>query len=802
MAAPIRPGPMLPRTPGVVVVPTALAQALSGGAPMVVLRAPPGWGKTTTMASWLRRSAAQGEAVAWITVPAGSTRGQFWSLLRHGLGLPGASEGGQAVPPDGAALDGLVVGPGGSVHLVVDDFHHVTDTTVDRELVEILRVAGTLRLTVLSRVARPVEALAETDLDGVSLRARDLALGGPAVAELARGLHSPLDPESAETLARDLGGWPVLVRMALRHGLLDRRGDPQSILPYLEALHEEKEPRRLLDMVMRASLTETLDPGIAQALFESWTSPHAVIEALADAGLIGPSGGVPDTVRLAAAGLFADLHPAAARAAHQAAAHLRERDGDLASALHHASRAGDAGHVEALLTDHWSELSARPVLVRAALDILPPEVAESRAELALLRESSRARDPSWQGLELGLPRAQALRLPQLLTQYAVHRLARVDPIGAERAAQTAVQVAERAALPQERRHGLVHRALALAMLGKRREAGRALQAAAEIGTIATIAPREPALRALAGCVLDLDGGVDVRWPTDELDDLLDPADSDEAELLVLADLLRIATREGRSGPDLVAMLEAQWEAMADRAEPSLAATVVYAVWADVLVLNGDLEHGLELVAHPPASVAGVDPVLARLAFYAGDFDRALHHAADCEHWIASHPRRALDLLLVRCCAQLRTGQDSAAATSLHLAAAVGEMHDLIRPFRAVPSADLLLIAESSSRLTAYLRRCGVASGEDLFPPPLERVPLSAQEIKVLEALATGQTLSRIAQRLYVSSNTVKSHLRAIYSKLGVHTREAAVLRARTSGLLAADQGRDPDGGSASTPEPM
>ena len=41
----------------------------------------------------------------------------------------------------------------------------------------------------------------------------------------------------------------------------------------------------------------------------------------------------------------------------------------------------------------------------------------------------------------------------------------------------------------------------------------------------------------------------------------------------------------------------------------------------------------------------------------------------------------------------------------------------------------------------------------------------------------------IADELYVSVNTVKAHLRAIYSKLGVSRRREAVVRAREMGIL-------------------
>jgi len=61
--------------------------------------------------------------------------------------------------------------------------------------------------------------------------------------------------------------------------------------------------------------------------------------------------------------------------------------------------------------------------------------------------------------------------------------------------------------------------------------------------------------------------------------------------------------------------------------------------------------------------------------------------------------------------------------------------------------------------------------------------LSDREMEVLDLLAAGLTNREIAQQLFISLPTVKSHTRNIYGKLGVHTRQEAVARARTLGVL-------------------
>jgi LuxR family maltose regulon positive regulatory protein len=63
-------------------------------------------------------------------------------------------------------------------------------------------------------------------------------------------------------------------------------------------------------------------------------------------------------------------------------------------------------------------------------------------------------------------------------------------------------------------------------------------------------------------------------------------------------------------------------------------------------------------------------------------------------------------------------------------------------------------------------------------------PLSHSEIRVLRYLPTKLSAPEIADQLYLSLNTVKTHMRHVYDKLGVHRRHEAVERARALGLLA------------------
>ncbi|TDU83331.1 ATP/maltotriose-dependent transcriptional regulator MalT [Kribbella voronezhensis] len=64
-----------------------------------------------------------------------------------------------------------------------------------------------------------------------------------------------------------------------------------------------------------------------------------------------------------------------------------------------------------------------------------------------------------------------------------------------------------------------------------------------------------------------------------------------------------------------------------------------------------------------------------------------------------------------------------------------------------------------------------------------RIQLTAREADVLDELALGSSYTEIAQALFITENTVKTHLMSLYRKLGVEKRSAALRVARSAGLL-------------------
>ena len=95
-------------------------------------------------------------------------------------------------------------------------------------------------------------------------------------------------------------------------------------------------------------------------------------------------------------------------------------------------------------------------------------------------------------------------------------------------------------------------------------------------------------------------------------------------------------------------------------------------------------------------------------------------------------------------------------------------------------------------MVELLQACGderaatvLASGEPDQPTATTAQPegLSERELEVLRLLATELTGPEIAQRLFVSLNTLRTHTKHIFTKLDVNTRRAAVRRAAELGLL-------------------
>ena len=66
---------------------------------------------------------------------------------------------------------------------------------------------------------------------------------------------------------------------------------------------------------------------------------------------------------------------------------------------------------------------------------------------------------------------------------------------------------------------------------------------------------------------------------------------------------------------------------------------------------------------------------------------------------------------------------------------------------------------------------------------LERLAITSREHEILQLIAAGLSNREIAERLYVSENTVKTHAGRVFTKLDARRRTQAVQRAKAAGIL-------------------
>ena len=102
--------------------------------------------------------------------------------------------------------------------------------------------------------------------------------------------------------------------------------------------------------------------------------------------------------------------------------------------------------------------------------------------------------------------------------------------------------------------------------------------------------------------------------------------------------------------------------------------------------------------------------------------------------------------------------------------------ELLRAVRSAAAGEAVLSPTVASRLLDQVRQ-----------PAKET--LSQRELEVLQLVSSGATNREVAERLFISEATVKTHLLHIYAKLGVNDRAAAVGAAFERGLLTPGGGR-------------
>jgi LuxR family maltose regulon positive regulatory protein len=141
-------------------------------------------------------------------------------------------------------------------------------------------------------------------------------------------------------------------------------------------------------------------------------------------------------------------------------------------------------------------------------------------------------------------------------------------------------------------------------------------------------------------------------------------------------------------------------------------------------------------------------------------------------------------------AHLALGDRKAAAAAVESALAAAEPDRLIFPFAMAEASDLLdaLPRHETAHGALLADIADVLRGASAPSIDRERLSqpeeLSPSELRVLRYLPTNLTRPEIAGELYVSINTVNTHIRNIYAKLGARDRSSAVQRARELRLLS------------------
>jgi LuxR family transcriptional regulator, maltose regulon positive regulatory protein len=196
---------------------------------------------------------------------------------------------------------------------------------------------------------------------------------------------------------------------------------------------------------------------------------------------------------------------------------------------------------------------------------------------------------------------------------------------------------------------------------------------------------------------------------------------------------------------------------------------------------GDLRSPAELASS--LSAARRSLLLAKIALAAGDLEALQRHLKEAALGDLT-PRQALVRQVLLAAAAIERGDPSAASIlggALHTARSQGFLNTVVTAAPQVPG----YLVEHAARLRSdpYTDRLVAAALEVRATQPgsapsgqVLAEPLTPAEQRILTLLPTS-TYLQIADTLYISRNTVKTHLRSIYQKLGVASRSEALERA-------------------------
>jgi LuxR family maltose regulon positive regulatory protein len=249
--------------------------------PLVLVAAPPGWGKTTLVSDWAARQ--DDATIAWISFEQDDRC--WWPGLVAciaELGVPTPSPELFAAP-DGVTDRHLLTSLALSLTTVTSRSRVVVDCalppspTFAAELDFLLRRSrATLQVVLLTRADLTLP-LHRYRLDGsvLELTAADLAFTDREAESLLADAGVRLAPGTARALNRRARGWAAGLRFAARRlaeaanpdrAVADVRGDRDEIAGYLLAEVLDAQPSQVRRIMLRTSVPDVLQPGLTEAL--------------------------------------------------------------------------------------------------------------------------------------------------------------------------------------------------------------------------------------------------------------------------------------------------------------------------------------------------------------------------------------------------------------------------------------------------------------------------------------------------------------------------------------------------------
>ncbi|MFK0249213.1 LuxR C-terminal-related transcriptional regulator [Amycolatopsis azurea] len=714
--------------------------------------------------------------------------------------------------------------------LVLDDVQEICRPEAVEALAALARHQPPMLRLVLATRVEPKLRLARLEVEGTLSRlgTAELRFSTEETACLFRAAGATVGEDRVRELTERTSGWAAALGWAavsVRGAgdadelVADVGGDELAVARFFADEVLSRLPSATSDLLLCISVCDTVSATLAARLSGKPDAGVTLDELERDTGLVvrtpADTYRVPALLRGFLQAELARRSPARVRRLQGIAARWYAREGRFGEALTHAVAGRDRQSVLRLARDHAVRqvLAGDGELVRGALAYLGEGAltASPRLRLASALDhvqrgefTAAATDLGNDGLRLLAAPHLALLTGSLPSECAVPPVARspeaaawdkLDLVwrslyrGARRHAVTRAEEALRAAHGERLEHLVLHSRLALAvataLLGDHTAMRRAC-----IGALA-VARRHGWRRApgVAECHLMLAYDDLMRFePVAAAGEL---AQAPRAEIPGSAPVLgplrgffegMVRFDAGDRAAGSQAMRVARHRLSDLELPPEITAICTVAEHHAALV-GGEGLHAAEVFAWaqerlPGSAELALLQIRAHLAVEDTDLAEKVLRATETAP--ALLPATPVDTCLAETALALRSHRRTLALHALDRALTLARSHRLVRPFAlAEPRVRNLLIDHSGGfgSLDGFAQ-----SVRGRLVPNTPRSELTDREQVVLRRLPSQRSLDEIASDLTVSVNTVKTHVRSIYGKLGVNNRRSAVVVARHHGL--------------------